>query len=234
MGKIVIAIDGQSGCGKSSTAKAVAKNLGYTYLDSGAMYRAVTFYYLQNPFDLEDSNAVSEALENVEIEFKKDPVSGDQLTFLNGKNVESEIRQMEVSNNVSKVASIKLVRQAMVAKQRKLGSAKGVVMDGRDIGSVVFPDAGLKMFMTADLETRAKRRLKELSAEGNVYSLDEIKNNLAKRDELDSSREESPLIKTADAVELDTSELKFEDQVDIVIDLARERIEKEESYASNN
>ncbi|MDN3205123.1 (d)CMP kinase [Algoriphagus sediminis] len=234
MGKIVIAIDGQSGCGKSSTAKAVAKSLGYTYLDSGAMYRAVTYYYLQNPFDLGDAESVSRALENVDIEFRLNPEDGSQLTFLNGENVEAQIRQMEVSKSVSKVAAVKLIREAMVAQQRKLGAAKGVVMDGRDIGSVVFPDAALKVYMTADLETRAKRRLRELSADGGVYSLKEIQKNLAERDKLDSSREESPLVKMEDAVELDTSELKFEDQVNFVIDLARERIEKEETYASKN
>jgi len=234
MGKIVIAIDGQSGCGKSSTAKAVAKSLGYTYLDSGAMYRAVTYYYLQNPFDLGDAKEVSKALENVYIEFRLSPEDGSQMTFLNGENVEAQIRQMEVSKSVSKVASVKLIREAMVAQQRKLGAAKGVVMDGRDIGSVVFPDAALKVYMTADLETRAKRRLRELSADGGVYSLKEIQKNLAERDKIDSSREESPLVKMEDAVELDTSELKFEDQVNFVIDLARERIEKEETYASKN
>lgn len=234
MGKIVIAIDGQSGCGKSSTAKAVAKILGYTYLDSGAMYRAVALFHLNHPFQLQDPAAVQEALERVKISFQQNPKTGKQETYLNGQNVEDEIREMKVSQNVSKVAAMREIREAMVAQQRALGEEKGVVMDGRDIGSVVFPDAELKVFMSADLDTRAQRRLEELSAMGNVTTLEEIKENLAERDRLDSSREESPLRKMPDAIEVDTSNLQFEDQVNQVVQLAREKIEKVKSYASNN
>ncbi|MHA7131659.1 (d)CMP kinase [Algoriphagus namhaensis] len=234
MGKIVIAIDGQSGCGKSSTAKAVAKRLGYTYLDSGAMYRAVALYHLQNPFSLESDEEVKEALRHVNISFHQNPSTQIQETYLNGQNVEEAIRTMRVSKQVSAVAAVKQIREAMVAQQRKLGNDKGVVMDGRDIGSVVFPKAELKVYMTADLETRAKRRAEELSAAGAVIPLQEIKQNLAERDRLDSSRAESPLKKMPDAVEIDTSNLRFEDQVDLVVRLAKDKIGKVESYASNN
>lgn len=234
MGKIVIAIDGQSGCGKSSTAKAVAKILGYTYLDSGAMYRAVALQHLKHPFSLTNPESVKAALEDIQIGFELHPVHGRQETYLNGENVESEIREMKVSEQVSKVAAVKEIREAMVAQQRTLGQAKGVVMDGRDIGSVVFPDAELKVYMTADLHTRAQRRLEELSAMGNVSSLEQIKENLAERDRLDSSRAESPLRKMPDAIEVDTSDLDFADQVQQVVDLARRKIEKVESYASND
>ncbi len=234
MGKIVIAVDGQSGCGKSSTAKEVARILGYTYLDSGAMYRAMTYHYLRHPFDLNDSSQIEESLSNFQLEFRNNPQSGLQETFLNGQNIEQEIRKMEVSSRVSEVAAIGQIRKFMVRRQRELGDAKGVVMDGRDIGSVVFPKAELKLFMTADLDTRARRRMAELSEKGGVVSFEEIKANLAERDKKDSTRSESPLIKVEDAVEIDTSNLRFEEQVQRVVDLAKDRIEKEESYASNN
>lgn len=234
MGKIVIAVDGQSGCGKSSTAKEVARILGYTYLDSGAMYRAMTYHYLRHPFDLNDSSEIEESLSNFQLEFRNNPQSGLQETFLNDQNIEQEIRKMEVSSRVSEVAAIGQIRKFMVRRQRELGDAKGVVMDGRDIGSVVFPKAELKLFMTADLDTRARRRMAELSEKGGVVSFEEIKANLAERDKKDSTRSESPLIKVEDAVEIDTSNLRFEEQVQRVVDLAKDRIEKEESYASNN
>lgn len=234
MGKIVIAIDGHSGCGKSSTAKAVAKSLGYTYLDSGAMYRAVTLFSLNHALHLDDAILLSKELKSIDISFQINQETEDQETFLNGKNVEDEIREMKVSQNVSKVAALKVVREEMVAQQQRLGQGKGVVMDGRDIGSVVFPEAELKVFMSANLETRARRRKEELSNKGDVIDLEVIKENLAERDRLDSSREESPLLKMPDAIEIDTSDLKFDDQVEIIVKLAKQIIEKEDSYAGNN
>lgn len=234
MGKIVIAIDGLSGCGKSSTAKAVAKSLGYTYLDSGAMYRAITLFSLNNKLHLDQPELLNEELKSIQISFKNNPISGNQETYLNGVNVEDEIRQMIVSQNVSKIAAVKEVRGQMVAQQKDLGKGKGVVMDGRDIGSVVFPEAELKIFMSANLETRALRRKEELSNRGDVIDLKDIKENLAERDRLDSSRSESPLLKMPDAIEIDTSGLEFVDQVEIIVNLAKQIIEKEDSYAGNN
>jgi len=234
MGKIVIAIDGYSGCGKSSTAIAVAKSLGYTYIDSGAMYRAVTLFSLKNKLHLDRPDLLNEELKSIHISFKNNPLSGNQETYLNGENVENEIRQMIVSQNVSRIAAVKEIRAKMVAEQQRLGKEKGVVMDGRDIGSVVFPDAELKIFMTANLETRALRRKEELSDKGDVVNLKDIKENLAERDDLDSSRVESPLLKMPDAIEIDTSNLEFDDQVEIVVGLAKQIIEKEDSYAGNN
>jgi cytidylate kinase len=234
MGKIVIAIDGYSGCGKSSTAKAVAKDLGFTYIDSGAMYRAVTLHFLNQYLSPSNPQDVKKGLESLEISFQINPESQKQETYLNGLNVEDEIRTMRVSERVSEVATIKKIRQEMVAQQQRLGRKKGVVMDGRDIGSVVFPDAELKIFMTADLETRAVRRQHELLEKGELVELDKIKRNLADRDLVDSSRVESPLIKMADAIEIDTSTLTFTEQVAQIVELAREVIEKEKDYAGNH
>lgn len=234
MGKIVIAIDGYSGCGKSSTAKAVAKDLGFTYIDSGAMYRAVTLHFLNQYLSPSNPQDVKKGLESLEISFQINPESQKQETYLNGLNVEDEIRTMRVSGRVSEVATIKKIRQEMVAQQQRLGRKKGVVMDGRDIGSVVFPDAELKIFMTADLETRAVRRQHELLEKGELVELDEIKRNLADRDLVDSSRVESPLIKMADAIEIDTSTLTFTEQVAQIVELAKEVIEKEKDYAGNH
>jgi cytidylate kinase len=221
MNKIVIAIDGYSGCGKSSTAKVVAKHLGYTFIDSGAMYRAVALHFLNlnlSPLRPED---VEEALQSLQISFQLNPETSKQETYLNGVNVEKEIRTMRVSERVSEVATVKAIRAELVAQQQQLGRKKGVVMDGRDIGSVVFPDAELKLFMTADVETRAKRRQLELQEKGENVSLEEIKLNLENRDQVDSSRTESPLIKVPDAVEIDTSRLTFSQQVDQILDLVK-------------
>ncbi len=234
MGKIVIAIDGYSGCGKSSTAKAVAKDLGFTYIDSGAMYRAATLHFLNGFLSPSNPNDVQKGLESLEISFQINPDNQKQETYLNGLNVEDEIRTMRVSERVSEVATIKEIRKEMVAQQQRLGKKKGVVMDGRDIGSVVFPDAELKIFMTADLETRAVRRQLELLEKGELVNLEEIKKNLADRDRVDSSRAESPLIKMPDAVEIDTSTLSFSDQVARIVELAREVIENEKDYAGNH
>lgn len=234
MGKIVIAIDGFSGCGKSSTAKAVAKDLGFTYIDSGAMYRAATLHFLNQLLSPTNPNEVKKGLESLEISFQINPDTQKQETYLNGLNVEDEIRTMRVSERVSELATIKEIRKEMVAQQQRLGKKKGVVMDGRDIGSVVFPDAELKIFMTADLETRAVRRQLELLEKGEMVNLEEIKKNLADRDRVDSSRIESPLIKVPEAIEIDTSTVTFSEQVARIVELAREIIEKEKDYAGNH
>lgn len=234
MGKIVIAIDGYSGCGKSSTAKAVAKDLGFTYIDSGAMYRAATLHFLNNYLSPANPQDVAKGLKSLDISFHLNPETNKQETFLNGLNVEDEIRTMRVSERVSEIATIKEIRKELVAQQQRLGKKKGVVMDGRDIGSVVFPDAELKIFMTADLETRAIRRQQELLEKGELIELEQIKSNLAERDRIDSSRVESPLKKVSDAVEIDTSNLTFEGQVAMIVQLAKEVIEKEKTYAGNH
>lgn len=234
MGKIVIAIDGYSGCGKSSTAKAVAKELGYTYIDSGAMYRATTLHFLNNFLSPTNPHNVEKALKTLEISFHINPETGMQETFLNGLNVEDEIRSMRVSERVSEIATLKSVREELVSQQQKLGKKKGVVMDGRDIGSVVFPLAELKIFMSADLNTRSVRRQQELLEKGELVDLGEIRNNLSERDRIDSSRKESPLLKMPEAIEIDTSEMTFESQVAQIVYQARQIIEKEQSYAGNN
>jgi cytidylate kinase len=234
MGKIVIAIDGYSGCGKSSTAKAVAKALEFTYIDSGAMYRAATLHFLNHFLSPSNPNDVEKGLKSLEISFQINPDTQKQETYLNGLNVEDEIRTMKVSERVSEIATVKEIRKELVAQQQRLGKKKGVVMDGRDIASVVFPDAELKVFMTADLETRAARRQQELLEKGELVDLEEIKTNLAERDRIDSSRAESPLIKTPDAVEIDTSNLTFNDQVAQIVELAKAVIEKEKDYAGNH
>jgi cytidylate kinase len=224
MQRIVIAIDGYSGCGKSSTAKAVAKVLNYTYIDSGAMYRAATLHFLNNHVSLSNPKDVAKNLETLQISFHLNPETGKQETYLNGINVEDEIRSMKVSGYVSEVSKIKEVRTALVAQQQYLGRKKGVVMDGRDISTVVFPQAELKVFMTADLNIRAERRQKELLEKGDLVALNSIVQNLAERDQIDSTRKESPLLKAEDAVELDTSQLDFEEQVNQIVELAKQRI----------
>ncbi len=223
MNKIIIAIDGHSATGKSSTAKKVAKYLGYIYLDSGAMYRAVTLYFLRNNVSLSDNEAVDNALSKIQIEFKKDS-KGLPLTYLNKENVEEEIRTMQVSSKVSGVSALKPVRIAMVAQQRKLGEYKGIVMDGRDIGSVVFPNAELKIFMTASAKIRAERRQKELLEKGDDTPFEEVLKNVIERDEKDSTRKESPLLKVADAIEIDNSNITFDAQVKEIIRLAESKI----------
>ncbi|WP_026951805.1 (d)CMP kinase [Algoriphagus mannitolivorans] len=234
MGKIVIAIDGYSGCGKSSTAKAVAKALGFTYIDSGAMYRAATLHFLNNYLSPTIPHDVEKGLKTLEISFQINPDSQKQETYLNGLNVEQDIRSMRVSEKVSEIATVKEIRKELVAQQQRLGKKKGVVMDGRDIGSVVFPEAELKIFMTADLDTRAARRQQELLEKGELVDLEEIQSNLAERDRIDSSRKESPLTKMPDAVEIDTSNLTFDEQVDQIVQLAKEVIENEKNYAGNH
>lgn len=219
MKRITIAIDGYSACGKSTTAKRVAAILGYRYIDSGAMYRAVTLYFLENHVSLTNPKEVTKALEAIRINFQLNP-KGVSDTFLNGLNVENAIREMRISENVSPVSTIKAVRTAMVDQQRKLGKHKGVVMDGRDIGTVVFPDAELKLFLTADIHVRAARRQAELLQKGEMIGLENIVENLRKRDKIDSTRTESPLVKAAGAIEIDTTHVTIDEQVDEVIQLA--------------
>jgi cytidylate kinase len=209
--KIIIAIDGFSSCGKSTLAKALAKALGYVYVDSGAMYRAVTLYFLENEVSIEDAQAVADALSNIRISLQLE--EGSQVTFLNGRNVEQQIREMRVSQWVSPVSTLPAVRRALVAQQQALGKQRGVVMDGRDIGTVVFPDAELKLFMTASTSVRAQRRLSELLSKGyDDVDLTDVEANLLERDRIDSTREDSPLRKADDAIVLDNTHLTPEEQ----------------------
>jgi cytidylate kinase len=217
MRKLIIAIDGFSACGKSTTAKEAAKALGYRYIDSGAMYRAVTYYFLEHHVALTNPKEVAKALGEIKIEFHINS-KGVSDTFLNGLNIEKKIRKMRISENVSQVSAIKEVRVAMVEQQRKLGRGRGIVMDGRDIGTVVFPDAELKLFLTADILVRAWRRQQEL-LESEMIELDTIVANLKKRDEIDSRRAESPLVKAAEAIELDTTHVTIDEQVDELLRL---------------
>jgi len=223
MKRITIAIDGYSGCGKSTTARAMAKILGYRYIDSGAMYRAVTLYFLDHHVAVTNQKQVTKALSEIRITFQINS-RGVSETFLNGANVENSIREMKVSEHVSRVSELKVVRQAMVEQQRRLGKAKGIVMDGRDIGTVVFPDAELKIFLTADIMVRAFRRQKEMLEKDQMVDLDEIVANLAKRDQIDSQRVESPLRKADGAVEFDTTFVTIDEQVDEVLALAMGKI----------
>ena len=218
MKKIVIAIDGFSSCGKSTMAKALAREIGYLYFDSGAMYRAVALYCMQN--GLIDSNAnidtdkLREQLDTIKISFAVDPETKNSVTLLNGNNVEHEIRSLEVSNFVSQVAALDFVRYAMVEQQRRMGEAKGIVMDGRDIGTTVFPNAEMKIFVTASAEVRAQRRYDELTARGDNPDFEEILKNVQLRDHIDQTREVSPLKKADDALLLDNSTLTREEQME--------------------
>lgn len=208
---IVVAIDGYSSCGKSTLAKALAKKLHFIYVDSGAMYRAVTLYFLRNDTDLKNHNLIIEALEHIDLNFHSRDYQSHIL--LNGEEVSEEIRQMPVSENVSLIASIKEVRKAMVRKQQKMGKSKNMIMDGRDIGTTVFPNAQVKLFMTADPKIRAERRYNELKAKGENVSLEEIFDNIAHRDFLDTTREESPLMRAEDAIILENTNLTEEQQL---------------------
>jgi cytidylate kinase len=224
MNKIIVAIDGYSGTGKSSTAKAVAKCLSYTYIDSGAMYRAVTYYFLQNGVDINSPHAVTSHLKRIELTFQNN--GEHEMLLLNGAWVDNQLRTMEVNSNVSPVSAIPEVRTAMVKLQQEAGREKGVVMDGRDIGTVVFPDADLKVFMTASIDVRSKRRQLELKEKGIDSDIKEIKRNLAQRDKIDSSRETAPLIKAVGALEIDTSALTFEEQVQTIVEAAKHIIDE--------
>jgi cytidylate kinase len=215
MKKIVIAIDGFSSSGKSTMAKDLAKEIGYTYIDTGAMYRAVTLYCLRNNIIEKgriDEKALQESLSDIRLTFQWNKDAGRSDTCLNGINVEKEIRSMEVAGWVSSVAALGFVRRELVSKQQEMGKAKGIVMDGRDIGTVVFPDAELKIFVTASPEVRAGRRVEELLAKGETASYEEVLDNVKKRDHIDSTREESPLRQAADALVLDNSQMSIPDQ----------------------
>ena len=219
--KIVVAIDGHSSCGKSTIAKAVASKFGYIFIDSGAMYRAVTLFALRKQLISEGSVKVQELIDllpTIQIDFRYNAEKHKSDTYLNGENVEDEIRQLPVSQNVSPVATIAEVRAAMVRLQQEMGKDKGIVMDGRDIGTVVFPEAELKLFVTASAEIRAQRRFDELTAKGESVSYAEILQNVQERDRIDSTREVSPLRKADDALVLDNSYMTREEQLDWVIE----------------
>lgn len=212
---IIIAIDGYSSCGKSTMAKDLARRIGYIYIDSGAMYRAVTLYCLDNNLINDgkvDIQSLAGEMKNIHITFATNPTTGKQETYLNGKCVEQEIRTMRVSSCVSLVSLIDFVRQALVAQQRQLGNDKGIVMDGRDIGTAVFPDAELKIFVTASARTRAERRAAEMQAAGENADIDAIERNIAMRDQMDMTREISPLRKAQDAIVLDNSHMTIAEQ----------------------
>ena len=216
MKKITIAIDGFSSCGKSTMAKDLAKEIGYIYVDTGAMYRSVTLYALRHNLFNADGSIREEELKvqmkNIDISFQLNKTTGRPDTFLNGENVEKDIRSMEVSSHVSPIAALPFVRAALVAQQQRMGAGKGIVMDGRDIGTVVFPDAELKIFVTASAEVRAQRRYDELKAKGMEANFNDILKNVEERDYIDSHRATSPLRKAPDAIELDNSNLTIAQQ----------------------
>lgn len=221
MKRIIIAIDGFSSCGKSTMAKALARNIGYLYFDSGAMYRAVALFCMQNGLingEEIDTAALRERLNEIHISFEADPETKNSVTLLNGVNVEHEIRSLEVSQYVSKVAALDFVRSAMVDQQREMGKQKGIVMDGRDIGTTVFPDAEMKVFVTASAEVRAQRRYDELVARGDNPDFNDILENVLQRDHIDQTREVSPLRKADDALLLDNSDLTREEQMNWLVE----------------
>lgn len=220
---LVIAIDGYSSCGKSTLAKALAKKLGFIYIDSGAMYRAVTLYFLRNHIDVNDPEAVVDALQHIELNFHSRDYQS-HIT-LNGEEVSEEIRQMPVSENVSEVSANKQVRKEMVKQQQRMGKSKNIVMDGRDIGTTVYPDAQVKFFMTADPKIRAERRFRELQSKGDTTtSLEDVFENLAHRDYADTTRKESPLTRAEDAIILDNTELTESEQLHFALDMVHQHL----------
>lgn len=223
--KITVAIDGYSSCGKSTLAKQLAAALNYSYVDTGAMYRAVTLYFIRNQIDLFHPEQVVNALSNISIDFRINPKTQQQETYLNGENIESEIRvNPRVASVVSDVSAISEVRRFLVKQQQHMGNLKGIVMDGRDIGTVVFPDAELKLFVTADPMVRAKRRFDELVEKGQATTIEEVLANLEKRDHIDSNRADSPLLQAADAIVLNNSNLTREEQFEWVMKLVNQKI----------
>lgn len=222
--KIIITIDGWSSCGKSTLARQLARELGYVYIDSGAMYRAITLFFIRNHKDWTDSSEVQSALEEIHLEFQSNHKTGQSEMYLNGENVEYVIRDLVVAEKVSEVAAIKDVRTFAVAQQQKMGTKKGIVMDGRDIGTVVFPQAELKIFMTADNDIRVQRRFRELYEKNPNITMEEVKHNLETRDYIDSHREVSPLKQAEDALILDNSAITEKEQLGIALDWARNRI----------
>ena len=226
MKKSIIAIDGHSSCGKSTLAKALGHALGYAYVSTGDMYRAVTLYFIENGVDLENAEAVREALRRSRLHFEHD-VHVNRI-FLNDRDVSDEIRTMPVANLVSPVAAIPEVRREMVRQQQAMGKKKGLVMDGRDIGTVVFPGAELKIFLTASADERARRRFEELKKEGQDVSFEEVKNNLVERDRIDSTRADSPLLKADDALVLDNTYFNLGQSIEVALDMVREVLAKTE------
>ncbi len=224
MKKIIITIDGWSSCGKSTLAKQLAKALGYVYIDSGAMYRAITLYFLRNHINWLDTDQVNNALADITLAFKFNNQTKQTEIYLNEENVEYVIRDLVIAEIVSEIAAIKAVRIFAVAQQQKMGAQKGIVMDGRDIGTTVFPDAELKFFMTADIAVRVERRYMEMFAKNPNTSIDDVKANLEMRDYIDSNREISPLRKAADAIELDNTSLSIEKQLEIALKIAKEKL----------
>lgn len=225
MKKITIAIDGFSSTGKSTLAKQLAKELGYVYVDTGAMYRAITYFAMQNELiktDFFDKKSLTEVLPKIQLEFKFNADLGFAEMYLNDENVEKQIRTIEVSNFVSKVAEVSEVRSKLVEQQKEMGKNKAIVMDGRDIGTVVFPDAELKIFMTASAETRAQRRFDELQQKGDDVSYEDVLKNVVERDYIDTHREDSPLVIADDAIEIDNSYLNKEEQFAAVLDLVND------------
>jgi cytidylate kinase len=230
MKKIIVAIDGHSACGKSTLAKALAKSLKYIYIDSGAMYRAVTLFALQNNWISEDGKTVNvepliEALDQINISFNYNATTGKSDTYLNGVNIEEEIRTMYVAKSVSAIAKIKEVRQKLVVFQQTLGKHKGIVMDGRDIGTVVYPDAELKIWVTANMDVRTARRYKELIEMADKITVDEVRANIESRDFEDSNRKESPLKRAEDAKDIDNSYLSKEETLNQAITMVHQTIE---------
>jgi cytidylate kinase len=224
MRKITIAIDGYSSCGKSTMAKQLAKELGYVFVDSGAMYRAITLYCIEHQIDWHQASALAEALANIKLTFVWNKELQQSEIYLNGTNVAAAIRSMPVAAKVSEVAALASVRHFAVAQQQAMGKEKGIVMDGRDIGTVVFPDAELKIFVTASIEVRTQRRYDELISKDPQITKDEVRDNLQARDHIDTTRKESPLQQAADALLLDNSLLSREEQLRLVLSWAQERI----------
>ena len=218
---IIIAIDGHSGCGKSTTSKLVAEHFNYKYLDSGAMYRAITLYLLRNKISYDNEDAISNNLSNIIITFKY--VDGNQNTFLNNENVEKEIRGDKISNNVSKYSSISIIREHLVSIQKEMGKRKKIVIEGRDITTVVFPDAEIKIFMTADIEVRAKRRFEDMKNNNPEVTYSDVLENLSERDSKDSNRKDSPLRIADEAIVIDTSDLEINEQTHKIIDIIKNK-----------
>jgi cytidylate kinase len=227
--KIIIAIDGYSSTGKSTIAKMLAERLGYIYVDTGAMYRAISLFAKRKGWideDHFDKEMLIRGLENAHLEFVFNERAGFAEMYLNGENVEQDIRSMDISNLVSRVAAVPEVRQKLVAYQKEMGRKKGLVMDGRDIGTVVFPDAELKLFLTASPEIRARRRYKEMHEKNEKTTFEEVYENVVMRDRLDTSRKDSPLVMAADAIKVDNSELKKDEQFELILDIVKKKLKE--------